>query len=232
MFLALDCRDGFIIISSGLFKMNNQRVYIDVDDVISDTTSTFPMLLERYFNKTVSFDAITSFDLGKSFDLDEKELARFMRIAHSPEILNEYKPRAGAIESLNSFMSMGYEISIVTGRPPSSKELTKEWLIKHNISFHQLLFVDKYSRVLPDAQPSCVISLEALSQMNFCFAVEDSIDMAKFLSRDMQTRVALLDRPWNHNSQLKDSASSDLVNRCHGWDEVMEIFSEININNL
>jgi uncharacterized HAD superfamily protein len=204
--------------------MSDRLIYIDVDDVISDTTITFPSLLQQYFGKTIAFEAITSFDLGESFDLDEEELAQFMRIAHSPDVITNYQPRSGAIETMNSFISMGYDIAIVTGRPPSAKQLTQEWLIKHNVCFHELLFVDKYSRIFPDTQPSCAISLEALAQINFCFAVEDSSDMARFLSQDMKTPVALLDRPWNRNDRLEDDASAGLVNRCYNWDEVITAF--------
>ncbi|MBW1849770.1 MAG: bifunctional metallophosphatase/5'-nucleotidase [Deltaproteobacteria bacterium] len=211
--------------------MSDRRIYIDVDDVISDTTITYPTLLKKHFGKTIPFEAITSFDLGKSFNLHKEELDRFMQIAHSPEVITKYQPRAGAIESMNSFISMGYEVAIVTGRPPSSKQLTEEWLAKHNISFHHLFFVDKYSRILPGAYPSNAISLDALAKMNFCFAVEDSSDMARFLSEDMQIPVALLDRPWNRNSQYQDHAASSLVNRCHTWDEVMEIFLSRKQNN-
>ena len=155
-----------------------------------------------------------------------------MQIAHSPEVITAYQPRTGAIESMNSFISMGYEVAIVTGRPTSSKQLTEEWLAKHNISFHHLLFVDKYSRVIPNAANSFAISLEALAEINFCFAVEDSSDMARLLSEDMQIPVALLDRPWNRNwnrnwnkiSQYQNQEAPNLVNRCHTWDEVMETF--------
>ncbi len=209
-------------------KMNAGLIYIDIDDVISDTTSTFPSLLEKHFDKAVSFEAITSFDLGISFGLDKEELARFMTIAHSPEVITAYKPRAGAVESLNWFIGMGYEIAIVTGRPPDSKRLTQEWLIKHNISFHHLLFVDKYSRVIPGLQFTFAISLEALAQMNFCFAVEDSADMARFLSHNMQIPVALLDRPWNRD---EDIMPAGLINRCHNWDDVMEAFRLREQNN-
>jgi len=211
--------------------MSNRMIYIDVDDVISDTTITYPTLLEKHFGKTIPFEAIISFDLGVSFDLDSEDLARFMQIAHSPEIITAYQPRAGAIESINLFISMGYEVVIVTGRPPSSRALTQEWLTKHNISFHHLLFVDKYSRILPGAHPSNAISLEVFAQMNFCFAVEDSSDMARFLSNDMHVPVALLDRPWNRNSQYQDNSSAALVNRCHTWDEVIKTFVSKNQNN-
>lgn len=214
--------------------MSNRIIYIDVDDVISDTTVTFPSLLQQHFGKTIDFEAITSFDLTQSFRLTEEELTRFLDIAHSSEIISEYKPRSGAIESINSFISLGYEIAIVTGRPFSTRELTQEWLAKHSISYHRLIFVDKYSRTVLGIDASDVMSLETFSNMNFCFAVEDSGYMASYLSENMKIPVALLDRPWNRTSSCLDNVSTDLVKRCQDWDEVMETFlsktSAINAN--
>ena len=204
--------------------MNSRSIYIDIDDVICDTTVTFPSLLEEHFGKTIPFESITSFDLGKSFDLDKDELDRFMDIAHSPEAVNAYRPRAGAVESIKSFTSLGYDIVIVTGRPPYAKDLTEDWLANHHVPFHDLLFVDKYSRMFPDVPSAAAISLETLAQMNFFFAVEDSGYMAAFLSQQMQVPVALLDRPWNRSSKFPDCSSAYLVRRCMDWDEVMDMF--------
>lgn len=205
-------------------------IYIDIDDVISDTTITFPFLLERHFGRSVPFEAITSFDLRESFSLDADELDRFMHIAHSPEVITGYEPRAGALESLNSLISTGYDIAIVTGRPLSAKKLTEEWLEKHGIKFHHLLFVDKYSRVLPNTRFAFAVSLEELSGMQFCFAVEDSCEMAEFLSWNMSIPVALMDRPWNQHFQGVSDAPSSLVRRCRDWNDVMETFREVKYN--
>lgn len=208
----------------GLFEMDTRLIYIDVDDVISDTTVIFPLLLKQHFGKTIDFEAITSFDLGKSFRLNKEELARFMNIAHSPEIIADYKPRPGAIESINSLILRGYEIAIVTGRPVFTRSLTQEWLVKHTIPFHHLIFVDKYSRTFPGTDALGTISLETFSKMNFCFAVEDSGYMANYLSESMKIPVALMDRPWNRISPYLENTSTGLISRCQDWSDVMKTF--------
>lgn len=60
--------------------------------------------------------------------------------------------------------------------------------------------------------------------MNFCFAIEDSSDMAKFLSHDMKLPVALFDRPWNRNSQFSNPGSAKLIYRCLDWNDIRNLF--------
>lgn len=207
------------------------QVYVDIDDVLSDTTITYPGLLERYFGKKVSFEEITSFDLGKSLGLDQSELAEFMRIVHTSQILSNFKPVAGAVHSLYGLISMGYEIAVVTGRPPYVQKLTEEWLKDYHIPFHRLLFVNKYSRESSNNDYPFVMTLKELSNINFCFAIEDSSDMAEFLSRNMRLPVALLDRPWNKNSQFSNLDSAKRIDRCHDWNDIRNLFWKKNHRN-
>jgi hypothetical protein len=83
----------------------------------------------------------------------------------------------------------------VTGRPPDSGEVSVAWLAKHGIAHHSFTVVDKYARFLPGTAGA--ISLADLAARRFCWAVEDSLPMARYLAGEMQVTVALLDRPWN-----------------------------------
>jgi len=51
--------------------------------------------------------------------------------------------------------------------------------------------------------------------MEFSIAVEDSLDMARFINQRMNTKVILFDRPWNRNG---DSHSG--IRRCMTWEEI------------
>ena len=124
----------------------SQKVYVDIDDVLCDTTRAFPALLKEHFGKTVQFDDIHSFDLSISFGLSPDELQEFMAIAHSPQVLRDHEPVDGSIEALSRFFAKQYEILLVTGRPPSVYDLTKEWVAKYNVPYQDLIFVDKYGR--------------------------------------------------------------------------------------
>lgn len=192
---------------------NNKRIYVDMDDVICTTTESFTELAQREFGRTVPYDEITTFNLQHSFQLTDREYTHFFRLIHEPEILMEFKPIESAICTLDQWSNRGYHIAVVTGRPASTRDTSLKWLNRHGVSFHSLTMVDKYNRENSDS--GTALSLEALARKQYSLAVEDSWDMALFLSQTMETPVALLDRPWNRReAQLPN------IHRIHGWQEI------------
>ncbi len=188
-------------------------IYIDLDDVIADTTFRYVEIVEREFGRTVDFEDITTFDLKKSFSLTDHEFDYFFRLVHEPEIILELKPFEGVLDELSKWAGMGYEISIVTGRLTSTYESSLEWLRRNNVPFDSFIMVDKYSR--PFVDKNIAISLDRFSEMEFVIAVEDSLDMARFINQRMNTNVILFDRPWNRNPGYIPG-----IKRCITWHEI------------
>jgi hypothetical protein len=195
------------------------RVYVDFDDILCDTAGTLTGLLEEHFGKTVEFDTITSFNLGQSFALEPAEVNRLMDLAHEPAILHRMPPLDGAAQALTDWQTAGYEVWIVTGRPPSSAEASEHWLVKQGIPYHRLAFVDKYSRFDHSRDGSPTLSMAELSRIPFRFAVEDSPVMIDFLIARMQVPVFVLERPWNIGHLPADDAVTPMV-RCRDWTEI------------
>jgi len=204
----------------------NHRIYVDMDDVLCRTARAFLEILKSAFGKTISFEDITSFDLGKSFNLSPEELEEFMRLGHQPDFLSAVHPIEGAVDSLHEFISLGYEIEVVTGRPVSTKPVTLEWLSEHDVPYHHLTFVDKYQLFKDAGRHPDVITLEDLTRRDFKFAVEDSGEMAVFISESMAIPVALLDRPWNRNIKSADPASNKFIERCLDWSQIVKKFGK------
>ncbi|MBU2512307.1 HAD hydrolase-like protein [bacterium] len=175
-------------------------IYVDLDDVIASTVKAFIDIVKREFEKPVTYEQITDFDLKKSFQLSQIEYEHLFEVVHRPEEILNMDVIDGAIEALNMWSSKGHPISIVTGRLTSTYDSSLEWLSMHSVPFDSFTIVDKYSR--PNMDNNIAISLEQLSDMAFHLAVEDSSAMAEFLSISMKTPVALLDRPWNREIEL------------------------------
>lgn len=150
------------------------RIYVDIDDVLCETGKAYPNLLETHFGKSATFASMHAFDLGVSFSLKPDELQRLLALAHEDDVLKQLRAVPGARKGLDQFRSMGYDIAIVTGRPPSTEEATRWWLQKQRMPHQQLIFVDKYGRADPDAFDDRVVTLEGLRGMTFSYAVEDS----------------------------------------------------------
>jgi uncharacterized HAD superfamily protein len=190
-----------------------ETVYVDMDDVLCQTAQHFLTILERDFGKKFAFEQLTDFDVGQACELTAEEREVLYRIVHQGEELLRIPPIPGAVDVLQQWSAAGYEIAIVTGRPPDTYEPSLQWLNKHRVPYDSILIVDKYGRFAPDG--SQCISLEGLMNHSFSWAVEDSPIMAMYLASQMKIPVALLDRPWNR----KDT-NHELVSRHHNWTEI------------
>lgn len=190
-----------------------KRIYVDLDDVICDTTENITAIAEREFGKSIPYESLTSFNLQKSFQLTDSEYAHFFGLIHEPEFLMEFQPIENSVATLEKWNLSGYHIEVVTGRPASTRSISFEWLKEHCVPFTSLIMVDKYNREKSSSGGG--ISLETLALKHYAFAVEDSWDMALFLSQTMCTMVALPDRPWNRMDMHINN-----VHRTHSWQEI------------
>jgi len=188
-------------------------IYVDLDDVIAESTRSYVGIVRQLFGRKVAYENILTFDLKASFGFTQDEFDCFFHFVHQPDAIMGFNPIEGSIDALSEWESNGAEIRIVTGRLASSYDASKEWLVANGVPFHSLTMVDKYSR--PENRDSHAMSLDQLSEMRFQMAIEDSPAMAEFLSRKMGIPVLLLDRPWNRKAAL-DSP----VQRCRNWRQV------------
>lgn len=195
-------------------------IYIDMDDVLSESNQIFLQILERDFGKKVSYSQITTFDLQESFGLSDDEYALFFDRIHHPDEMIHHLPVAGAKEMLNQWHDRGYKISILTGRPVHTKEISLKWLDLHEFYHDSFTIVNKYGRDSCEGEAS--ISLKKVSTQHFDLAVEDSGHMAQFLSETMGVTVALLDRPWNQSMSFNNK-----VHRCADWSEINKKFRRL-----
>jgi len=191
-------------------------IYVDLDDVIANTTCHYVDILKCEFGRTVDFDRITSFNLQESLHLSDSEYEYFFHLVHEPEIILGLEPVTDAVKVLNSWSEQGYEISVITGRLTSTYESSLDWLKSNRIPFDSFLIVDKYSR--PGVDKNIAVTLERFAEMEFILAVEDSIDMTKFIRQRMSIPVILYDRPWNRNSKMQPG-----IRRCKTWKEIANI---------
>ena len=194
-----------------------KTVYVDLDDVLCQAARHFLLVVEREFGKRIAFEQLVNFDVGKSCGLSAEERDELYRIVHRPEELLNMAPIDEAAGVLQKWQDQGFEIAIVTGRPPESAEASLAWLAKHKMPHAAFTVVDKYSR-FPTVKSSA-ISLAELATRRFCWAVEDSWPMAEYLARQMSVPVALIDRPWNQSSD-----SHNGIRRCGGWRDLAAAF--------
>lgn len=191
-----------------------------MDDVLSESNQIFLSVLEREFGKKVDYSQIKTFDLQKSFGLSDEEYSLFFDCIHTPEEMIKHTPVPGAKQTLRLWHEKGYKISILTGRPLHTLDISLEWLERNEFIHDSFSIVNKYGR--PSSEGNMSMSLQTLSAQFFDLAVEDSAHMAHFLSEKMGVKVALIDRPWN-----RDISFNKDVYRCADWNDVRNKFERL-----
>ena len=198
------------------------KIYVDYDDCLCETARSFSRLAVEMFGKHVPYEKIRYFDLDKSFDLDDDQFQRFMIKGHDPEVLLSYEETPGASATINELILQGHEVSIITGRPFSAYEPSREWLDKHGLKDVRLYCLNKYGRDTSFYNTDFSLELEDYYKMKFDFAVEDSPLAFKYLTHLPDLRAAIVDRPWNRGCALP----GENYRRCRGWEEIQQAFAD------
>lgn len=196
------------------------RIYVDLDDVIAETTPRIVELLNHRFDRRLRFTDLHCFDLGQAFSLSEAERALALDAVHEPDFLRSLAPRPGALPLLERWRAAGFEIEIITGRPPRTFDVSAEWLRAHAVPHQSFACVDKYGRY-PDEVGT--LELDGLLAREFAVAIEDSPDMALQLAEGRgaaRARVLLMDRPWNRRMPGVASPARDRIERVSDWREI------------
>jgi hypothetical protein len=89
------------------------KVIIDIDNTLSIATDRFKMA-EKENGKT---------------DWD---------FVHAPENLIKDKPNLSMVDLAKNYKKNNFEVIVLTGRPESTRKVTKEWLQKYNIPYDKL----------------------------------------------------------------------------------------------
>ncbi|MCR4647909.1 MAG: 2-dehydropantoate 2-reductase [Lachnospiraceae bacterium] len=194
------------------------KIYVDFDDCICETARNFSDLAVEMFDIHVPYENIRFFDLDKAFNLTEEQYDRFLQRGHEPEVLLSYDETPGASEVINEWISSGYDVSIITGRPFSSYEPSRRWLDVHGLENVRLYCLNKYGRdnkIYSDYS----LELEDYYRMKFDFAIEDSPKAFKFFDHLPDLKVLVYDRPWNRDTEF---ANENYI-RCIDWESIRKI---------
>ncbi len=197
------------------------NIYIDFDDCLCETARHFSLLAREMFGTNVPYENINFFNLQKSFSLTDKQYEDMMTKAHKPEILLSYAETPGAVETVNAWVLEGHDVSIITGRPYSAFEPSRQWLDLHGLKSVKLYCLDKYGRDNFIRGSEFSLKLEDYYKMHFDIAVEDSPHAFKFFDHLPDLKIMVYDRPWNRGT----SFPGDNYIRCLDWVEIGKNFN-------
>lgn len=189
-------------------------IAVDADEILAAFLEHFLIYHNSRYETNLSKADVFSFKLEELFGIPEDEvLSRMNSYYEEGEVLKiEVVP--GAIEGVNNLLKKGYELQIITARPPFYKEVTVEWVGKHfPDKFKQIHFAfnpfNKNSEKLTKAQICKQIGAKVLIDDNLV----NALDCAK-----NGILVYLMDAPWN---QVEDLPSN--IVRVKSWSEIVSL---------
>ncbi len=192
------------------------KIYVDFDDCLCETARGFCVLAERLFQKHVPYEDIVFFNLQQSFSLTDAQYEEFMIEGHRPENLLSYEETPGAVDTVNGWLDTGHDVSIITGRPFSAYEASRQWLDTHGLSRVSLFCLNKYGRDSFIKNSDFNLELEDFYRMHFDVAVEDSPLAFPFFRHLPDLKVMVIDRPWNRSCDLPNGN----YQRCYDWETI------------
>ncbi len=194
------------------------KFYVDFDDCLCETAKSFTVIAKKLFNRDVPYEKVRFFNLQKSFDLNDEEYEKLMLEGHKPEVLLSYEETSGASETINEWIDAGHEVFIITGRPFSAYDASRQWLDEHDLKRVTLYSLDKYGRDSFIKNSKFNLTLDDYYKMKFDYAVEDSPMAFKFFDHLPDLKVMVFDRPWNRNAEFP----GDNFTRCVDWAYIRE----------
>ena len=197
------------------------NVYVDFDDCLCETARNFCVLVKELYGRDIPYEKVEYFNLQKSFSLTEEQYKNMMIHAHKPEVLLSYEETPGAVKTINSWIDGGHDVKIITGRPASAYEASREWLYRHGLERVPLFCLNKYGRESFVKGSPFNLELEDFYKMHFDFAVEDSPAAFKFFDPMPDLKVMVFDRPWNQNCVFP----SQNYKRCTDWKMIDSLFN-------
>ncbi len=203
------------------------KFYCDIDDVMCETASSLCVLAERVFGRHVSYAGVRDFNLQRVFNLTDDEMVHFRHLSHEPETLLSYPEVPGACEGVRSLLSEGHTVEFVTGRPTNTYEATYEWIRRAGFGALPVFFVNKYA--IPDsyydAYPDAprALSVPELLSRSYDVAIDDSPVILSRLRIWSQTRIFVMNRPWNESFVLAPN-----MTRLQGWSDLPRLLAKGN----
>ena len=192
------------------------NIYIDFDDCLCETAQHFSILVRDLFGKNVPYENIRYFNLQRSFSLTDEQYEEMMIKAHTREVLLKYEETPGAVKTVNNWIDEGHDVSVITGRPCSAYEASREWLDRHGLERAGLYCLNKYGRDSFIKNSDFSLEIEDYHKMHFDYAVEDSPAAFKFFEHLTDLRVMVYDRPWNSGCELP----GENYIRCYDWEMI------------
>lgn len=178
--------------------MTKRKLGIDIDGTVTNP-NTFIPYLNKTFNKKLTMDDITVYNLATVLGISDEEFYTWMK-EHEPTIYKDAPLVDHAIKILADWEKQ-HNLIYISARPNDYLDVTHQWFEKNNVPFHHIELIGKHDK------------LEAVKRHEVEVFFEDKHDNACDISEECDIPVLLFNTPYN-----QDPVPSKVV-RVNDWNE-------------
>lgn len=174
-------------------------ICISIDNVLNNLVTKALELYNKQFEKNITIDDVTSYDLYNCLAYDDAE--GVLKILKSKALWDSLTPIVGAKDTLQKLIESGHRVYINTDAQSKIFDWSVQF-IKRHFSFFS---VDDVIRIGNKSLLKCDIliddSLDHLIKHKYCYRV-------------------CINHPWNQQDDLRDIIYD--IRRCDNWSEVID----------
>ncbi|MBM7556712.1 LNS2 domain-containing protein [Halanaerobacter jeridensis] len=125
-----------------------KTIGVDIDAVLTAEGTGEENIWHRHLCDYFNLDGRKSndYDFTKAYDITENEIKDFMA-SRGMKVFRKVPPRPKSISVLKELKEKNYNIILVTAREAELKDLTAEWLAKHDIPYDELIHSEQKADV-------------------------------------------------------------------------------------
>ncbi|MDT8861750.1 hypothetical protein N0O92_16175 [Alkalihalobacillus sp. MEB130] len=181
--------------------MIKKRLGLDIDGTVTDP-NTFIPYLNQHFNKTLTLDDLTEYDLTTVLNITEDQFWEWMG-KHEGLIYEQAELAAHAEPTLHEW-TKHHDLIYITARRNHLADITEKWFHSKSVPFDYIELVGKHDK------------LDAVRKHNLDIFFEDKHDNAVAIAEEFSIPVILMDTPYNRLPSPKN------VIRAYNWVEAKE----------
>jgi len=193
-------------------KEKNERLGIDLDDVLGPFTAAFVAFHNKRYKTNLTLNDFKSPSYKKALGTSGWETKSRVLEFYLSEEFQETQPFPEAVQAIKELSSMGYKMEVITSRPDIVERITKQWIAKHFPDcFETVHFVNTFMGKRGSRKKSEVCKARGIT-----YHVDDSPEHAEDCSAE-GINVFLMDKnyPWGALGPIPG------VTKVSSWNEIV-----------
>jgi alkylated DNA nucleotide flippase Atl1/5'(3')-deoxyribonucleotidase len=195
-------------------------VAIDIDEVLSAFHEPFLMHHNRTYGTAYTYpDTENRYYLeeftGEPSEIVEKKIHEFVQTP----VMQDAEPLPGAQAALDHLRQLGYELVVITARPPMYKPVTDRFMERHFPDVFQ--GVHAIPHFVGSALTPAAGKLALCQQLGAQYLIDDNLGTATVVADAGMQAIVFGEYHWNQAEILPKG-----VVRCKDWNAVKELFME------